>query len=55
MKRWKKENLTILECKDRKELGSTAAADFGKALARVLEEKAIATVVFAAAPSQNEF
>jgi len=55
MKRWKKENLTVLECKDRKELGIAAAADFSKALKSVLEKKEIATVVFAAAPSQNDF
>lgn len=55
MKQWKKENLTVIVSKDRKELGSTAAADFSKALASVLEKKDIATVIFAAAPSQNEF
>lgn len=55
MKKWKKEQVTVFECKDRKELGSTAAADFSKALIKVLEKKEIATVVFAAAPSQNEF
>lgn len=55
MKSWKKENLTVFTCKDRKEIGTTAAADFSKALKSVLEKKSIATVIFAAAPSQNEF
>ena len=55
MERWEKDNLTVIRCDDRKEMGETAAKDFAFAVKKLLEEKDFITVVFAAAPSQNEF
>jgi glucosamine-6-phosphate deaminase len=50
----KVENLTVRIFDNRDELGKAAAEDAGKRIAAVLEKKGEATVVFAAAPSQNE-
>ena len=41
--------------KDRDELGRVSAADAGNAIVRILEEKGKINIIFASAPSQNEF
>ncbi len=48
-------NLTVKIYDTRKELGEAAAQEAAAALKKVIEEKGEANVIFAAAPSQNEF
>lgn len=48
-------NLKVEIFETRKELGDKAAQDAVKALKKVIEEKGSVNVIFAAAPSQNEF
>ena len=47
--------LSVRIYEDRAALGRAAAADAAEAIARVIEEKGSCSVIFAAAPSQNEF
>lgn len=47
--------LTVSVAKDRKALGASAARLAGERLRKLLSEKDFVNVVFAAAPSQNEF
>lgn len=55
MERWKKEQLTVIECGDRREMGRAAAKDFAYAVKQMLATKDTIRIVYAAAPSQNEF
>lgn len=48
------ENLVVRVFDTRREMGFEAAKDVEKRLKRIIDEKGEATVVFAAAPSQNE-
>jgi len=48
------ENLRVLVYADRAALGEAAAADCAAAIRRVLAERGLCRMVFAAAPSQNE-
>jgi len=54
-KTFKKDKLCVRQYATRGEMGDTAAKDAIKAVVRVLREKGTATILFAAAPSQNEF
>lgn len=49
------DNLRVVVCDDRNELGKIAAADAEKYLCSLAEEKEEINTIFAAAPSQNEF
>ena len=55
MKSWKVDNLTIKACETRSGMAQIAAKDFALAVKELLTRKEYITVVFAAAPSQNEF
>jgi glucosamine-6-phosphate deaminase len=52
---FEKDKLLVKIFDTRAEMGQAAAADAAKALKALLEEKDDITVIFAAAPSQNEF
>ena len=55
IKIWNKDSLKIHQFSTRKLLGEAAGRDFAAAVATLLLEKDTINVVFAAAPSQNEF
>jgi glucosamine-6-phosphate deaminase len=55
VKKWDKDNLKIQQFANRKLLGEAAGYDFATAVATLLQQKETINVVFAAAPSQNEF
>jgi len=48
------ENLTVKKAETRAEMGQTAARDCAETLCRLLAEKETVSMIFAAAPSQNE-
>jgi glucosamine-6-phosphate deaminase len=50
-----KDDLQVRLCPDRKELGESAAADAGRVIRSLLQQKESVHMIFAAAPSQNEF
>ena len=52
---WEKDSLKIKQFANRTQLGETAGRDFAKAVNMLLKHKETIRVVFAAAPSQNEF
>lgn len=52
---WNKDSLQIRQFQNRGQLGETAGYDFAKAVNMLLKHKDTIYVVFAAAPSQNEF
>lgn len=47
--------LEVVVCRDRKAMGSTAAAEVGALIKRLLGERTNINMMFAAAPSQSEF
>lgn len=49
------DNLKVVICKDREELGAAAAADAAEYLRALAKEREEINTIFAAAPSQNEF
>lgn len=51
----KKDNLHVCLCDNRRTLGETAADDAARLIRRLLEQKEELNLLFAAAPSQNEF
>jgi glucosamine-6-phosphate deaminase len=55
MREFRKDKLLIKVFGTRNELGTSAADAFEKNLQLILEEKLEANIIFAAAPSQNEF
>lgn len=55
IKTWYVDSLEIRQYSNRKLLGETAGRDFATAVATLLQQKETINVVFAAAPSQNEF
>ncbi len=55
MKEFMKDSLTVRVFETREEMGKRAAADFKAAVRKLLEEKDHIRVIFAAAPSQNDF
>ena len=54
-RRWQAGKLTVVRSDSRKEMGEAAARDAAEALRRIGREKDEIRVIFAAAPSQNEF
>ena len=52
---FKKDNLTVNIYSSRKELGIAAACEAGKKIKELLLTQPIVNIIFAAAPSQNEF
>ncbi len=55
MKTFQKDELAVKILPTREELGRVAAADFAAAVRQLLAQKESIRVIFAAAPSQNEF
>lgn len=55
MRLFQREELQVKIFDTREEMGSASAADFADAVKSLLAKKEIARVIFAAAPSQNEF
>jgi len=55
MQVFSKDNLEVKVLQTRKEMGKIAAKDFADCVRRLLTEKETIRVVFAAAPSQNDF
>lgn len=55
MKTWQKDSLEVRVFDTRKEMGEAAAADFAAAVAQLLTKQERVRVIFAAAPSQNDF
>lgn len=55
MKEFKVGKLHVKVMKDRPELGKVGAADAAEAILKVLSEKETVNIIFASAPSQNEF
>lgn len=55
MKEIKKEQLTIQIHEDRPALGRAAANDIGAKINELLEQQELVSIIFASAPSQNEF
>lgn len=55
MEQFKKDSLMIQKYYTREELGEAAAADAAACIQRLLESKPFIRMIFAAAPSQNEF
>jgi glucosamine-6-phosphate deaminase len=55
MKIYKKDKLIIKKFDSRKEMGEAAAVEASAAIRKLLDEKKNIRVIFAAAPSQNEF
>lgn len=55
MREFKKENLTVKVYETRALMGEGAATTISKKIAELLEKKEVINIVFAAAPSQNEF
>ena len=55
IKEMKADKLNIKLCESRSELGAVAAADTVAAIKKLLAEKDEINMIFAAAPSQNEF
>ena len=51
----KVDNLSVKISKNRILMGTHAASEAATCLKRLLEEKETANIIFAAAPSQNEF
>lgn len=49
------DQLEVVVCRDREAMGSTAAAEVGALIKRLLEERTYINMMFAAAPSQSEF
>lgn len=49
------DNLRVVICENRRELGETAAADAAEYLRTLAKEREEINTIFAAAPSQNEF
>lgn len=54
MSEYKVDQLRVEAYPTRREMGIAAAADIAKAIRKVLEEKEVCNMIFAAAPSQNE-
>lgn len=54
LKSFKADNLQVNVYENRQEMGKAAAADIAAAIRRVLAEKEVCNMIFAAAPSQNE-
>src|SRR5512137_2113612 len=50
-----KRSLELNILPDRQEMGKAAAREVSRAMKRIIEEKGEVKMVFAAAPSQNEF
>lgn len=55
MKQFMQDKLEVKVFQDRGEMGNAAAADAVRVIKRLLQEKERLNVIFAAAPSQNEF
>ncbi len=55
MKEWKKDNLTIRQYNNRALMGADAARMAGETIKQLLDTKEFVNIIFAAAPSQNEF
>lgn len=55
MREFKRDQLTVKVSASRKELGETAAADVSAMIQKLQKEKENLNLIFAAAPSQNEF
>ncbi|MFL5789640.1 MAG: 6-phosphogluconolactonase, partial [Flavisolibacter sp.] len=55
MHQFQKNNLVVKVFKTRSELGAAAAEEVKQKIVKVLEEKEHINIMFAAAPSQNEF
>ena len=55
MKQFMQDKLEVKVFQDRGEMGNAAAADAARVIKRLLQEKERLNVIFAAAPSQNEF
>ncbi len=55
VKEMKVDNMLVKKCSSRAELGAVAAADVAAAIKELLAEKDEINMIFAAAPSQNEF
>ncbi|SKB31962.1 glucosamine-6-phosphate deaminase [Daejeonella lutea] len=55
MREFKKEKLNVKVFEDRPQLGTAAADTFTKKVVELLETKEYVNVIFASAPSQNEF
>jgi len=55
MKEIKKEQLTIQIHEDRPALGRAAANDIGSKINELLQQQDLVSIIFASAPSQNEF
>jgi len=55
MKEIKKDNLKVRIFEDRPSLGAAAAEDITQKIKKILDSKEYANIVFASAPSQNEF
>lgn len=55
MKEFKVGKLNVKLLKDRPELGKVSAADAAEAILKVIAEKGNVNIIFASAPSQNEF
>lgn len=55
MKKIKKDNLQVQIYETRKEMGIAAAKDTAECIKRLIKEKGKLRMIFAAAPSQNEF
>jgi glucosamine-6-phosphate deaminase len=51
----KKGELTFKVYRDRAELGSAAAEEIGNKIISLLNTKELVSIIFASAPSQNEF
>jgi len=54
VREWKKDRLWIKKADSRGEMGKLAAADAEEVISRLIEEKGEISMIFAAAPSQNE-
>jgi len=55
MKQWNKDSLTIRQYDNRAILGADAARLAGETIQQLLAQKEFVNIIFAAAPSQNEF
>lgn len=55
LKEFKKDDLTVKVFNTRSEMGEVAAAEAARVINQMLDEKDALNIIFAAAPSQNEF
>ena len=55
IKEFSKDQLAVTVCRDRKSMGSVAAAEVGARIRQLLANRQSLNMMFAAAPSQNEF